>query len=1254
MRSWSRASACALLGVVAFAPVSLATVVVGGRGGGRDAGLMTLRVARSTQVATPYPLPVDADSVRRSLESGGRDTVQFDWRRGVRGSSVGPAQRAVRPTFTPAPRPPSPTRVVSTADGVWKELPPLGPTARDASAGIFDPIRRRFLAFGGYDIAHYRNEVWQLPLDGPPKWTRLSVAGEAPAGRSRASAIYDAAHDRMIVFGGWDGIEQFGDVWALSLGESPAWNRINPATEGPLPRSGHTATYDAANDRMLIFGGTNGTRAVDGAMKALNDVWSLSLGPVAQWSLVRRLTEEPTARNFHSAIYDPVRDRMVVFAGYDFGSIFAGDAWALSLMPEQMWSRLPVRNDAPRGVIGHTAVYDATHDRMIVYGGAGPTSDLPLVGDAWSFALEDGITGTLLQPQGARPLPRIGHTAIYDPASSRMIVFGGWNGANVYSDLWALSPDYGYWTALPTAGGYRPRTYAESVYDPIRRRMIIFGGYGPDGFHNDLWSITLDGPPTVVPIVTDNEGPSPRDAARAVFDPIRNRMLLFGGNDGGQILDDLWEVSLDGMPHWTQLSPPGDTPGCRLFCSGVYDPLRRRWVIFGGDGRNDTWALSLDGPPIWSRVLPGEPAPSVRAYHAAVYDPVGQQMVIYGGAGGPTGDAFFDDVWRMTLGSTPAWERVITSGASPGPRDGMTAIYDSGADRLVLFGGNFGSQTADVWALPLRSDPVWEELMPAGDPPEPRFFHLAAYDAAARRMIAFAGYNCYQGWMADAWSLSLGDALAWTRILPTWSMPGPVHYAPAFYDARRGRMLLLTGDLRLWALRLTGEPQWTEIVPQGPGPTRRVGAAVLLDLRRDRLVLQGGVSYYLADHPERYQDTWELSLGDPPAWRELSPGGEPPRGRDMPAAVYDPVGDRMLLFGGHWDWDSFHDDLWSLSLGGDMEWSPVTRSDPWPTPRTLAPFAFDPGSGRLVLFGGYNSGRYYGDLWSLSAEGVPSWSLLTANDPVPGVQAGHSLVYDPLADRMLMQGVSHWWGGSAESWSLSLGPVATWALLHPAGGGPALEGGHSVIYDVLGRRMLVYGGGGNANDLWELCFDEPTPVAVSLMSAQADVDHVTLTWYAAGGPGLALSVERRTPESDWTAIGVPIVGGDGMIVFRDERVTPGGHYGYRLVIQRGATTEATAETWVEVPVKLAFALTGVRPNPSRVKELTVEFVLASAEPARLELIDVAGRRVAARDVGGLGRQAVNLAEGANLTPGVYVVRLSQARNMRSTRTAVLR
>jgi hypothetical protein len=82
----------------------------------------------------------------------------------------------------------------------------------------------------------------------------------------------------------------------------------------------------------------------------------------------------------------------------------------------------------------------------------------------------------------------------------------------------------------------------------------------------------------------------------------------------------------------------------------------------------------------------------------------------------------------------------------------------------------------------------------------------------------------------------------------------------------------------------------------------------------------------------------------------------------------------------------------------------------------------------------------------------------------------------------------------------------------------------------------------------------------------------------------------------------------------------------------------------------------VRPNPSHGSALTVHFTLATAAAATLEMLDVAGRRIAMRDVGslGVGRHAIDLGAGRRLASGLYLVCLRQGANVRVTRVAVLR
>jgi len=85
-----------------------------------------------------------------------------------------------------------------------------------------------------------------------------------------------------------------------------------------------------------------------------------------------------------------------------------------------------------------------------------------------------------------------------------------------------------------------------------------------------------------------------------------------------------------------------------------------------------------------------------------------------------------------------------------------------------------------------------------------------------------------------------------------------------------------------------------------------------------------------------------------------------------------------------------------------------------------------------------------------------------------------------------------------------------------------------------------------------------------------------------------------------------------------------------------------------------FALHGVSPNPARLG-ITVNFSLASSEPAKLEVFDVRGRQVADADVGtmGPGMHSLTFGKEKNLAAGVYMVRLTKGDRSLRVRATVI-
>jgi hypothetical protein len=83
-------------------------------------------------------------------------------------------------------------------------------------------------------------------------------------------------------------------------------------------------------------------------------------------------------------------------------------------------------------------------------------------------------------------------------------------------------------------------------------------------------------------------------------------------------------------------------------------------------------------------------------------------------------------------------------------------------------------------------------------------------------------------------------------------------------------------------------------------------------------------------------------------------------------------------------------------------------------------------------------------------------------------------------------------------------------------------------------------------------------------------------------------------------------------------------------------------------------LEGARPNPA-LGPVRVWFTLPSREPATLEMMDIAGRRLLRRDVGALGPGSHDVTLATEpMRPGLYFLRLVQGSRSLNTRVVVVR
>jgi hypothetical protein len=323
-----------------------------------------------------------------------------------------------------------------------------------------------------------------------------------------------------------------------------------------------------------------------------------------------------------------------------------------------------------------------------------------------------------------------------------------------------------------------PRMTHSLIYDPLRNRMILYGGYGyttSEGYLSDVWALNFGKDPAWTQLAT-NDGPGARGFHSAIYDPTQDRVLVFGGvsNTPGQrdtYFNDVWSLSLSDL-QWTRIIPTGTPPPPRAEHSAIYDASRNQMVIFGGYRMdfsnhvfmNDVWVLQLGDSPTWQVVVPQGAGPRGRFDHRACYVPESDQMVIIGGQG----DFLLppvNDVWALSLGPNPAWINLFPNSASadvPPETSGHAAIYDAPQKRLVMFGGCC-PQNNNVWGFSLETL-SWQNLTPNSQGPTSRIYTNGIYDPTVDRMVIFGGIDTFANvvlpdvpFLNDTWVIRLGD-----------------------------------------------------------------------------------------------------------------------------------------------------------------------------------------------------------------------------------------------------------------------------------------------------------------------------------------------------------------------------------------------------------------------------------------------------------------------------------------------------------------
>lgn len=666
--------------------------------------------------------------------------------------------------------------------------------------------------------------------------------------------------------------------------EAATW-RESVSTTAPKGRFLQAAAFDETRSLVVVFGGE--TRSLDGsAAEATQDTWEWSPA-TATWKLRSTSGPAPDARGGAAMVFDPVRNKMLLFGGrsatgYDYEDLWEWDPGTGA------WTDRSTAGAHPSARAQHGMLYQRSTGKILLFGGgrsdansSDGTSVSSSLGDTW---LLDPATATwtALTPSTS-PSVRHDFGLVWDATRNKAVLFGGMQvdipGATGVpkQDTWDWDPTAGTWTERTQAGSKPGQRYGHAMgFDPGSGKSFLFGGWDmvSAASRNDLWSWD----PTTgawAQLLTGSESgvPPARTWASMVLDVTHGRLELVAGQvieSGGTTRpsglvgsNDVWELD-PATVAFSNRSVDYQGPPARAYHAMAYDPATGKTYMFGGI--DPTWKQGTladlwewDGST-WTQVSTSQ-NPGARMDAAMAYDPARQSLILFGGNSWTTGLASAD-TWEWS-GSTRQWSQLSTNG-HPDARWGHAMVTDSARKKILLVGGSNGVD-GEVWEWD-GATLAWSNRTPTGSASVPvgRTYPVASYDEQRQKLVLYDGTRSPS---VDGESNSA--FWEWDVLTGGWALRDPGDTLPAatnlfaVYDTQRRRHVFLTdaataGVDQTWELDATSATWYTRALANTPG--NRFRAAMAFDGGARVAVMFGGV---LNGAPGGTgDDTWVYSVSN--------------------------------------------------------------------------------------------------------------------------------------------------------------------------------------------------------------------------------------------------------------------------------------------------------------------------------------------------------------------------------------------------------
>ncbi|KAI6370779.1 hypothetical protein MCOR07_000163 [Pyricularia oryzae] len=190
--------------------------------------------------------------------------------------------------------------LLNTSTRQWSRSLPAGPRPSGRYGHSLNILGSKIYIFGGQVEGYFMNDLAAFDLNQlqmqDNRWEMLlqnSDSGGPPVGTvppARTNHTMITYNDKMYLFGGTNGFQWFNDVWCYDPA-SNSWSQLDCIGYIPIPREGHAASL--VDDVMYIFGG----RTEEGA--DLGDLAAFRITS-RRWYTFQNMGPSPSPRSGHS------------------------------------------------------------------------------------------------------------------------------------------------------------------------------------------------------------------------------------------------------------------------------------------------------------------------------------------------------------------------------------------------------------------------------------------------------------------------------------------------------------------------------------------------------------------------------------------------------------------------------------------------------------------------------------------------------------------------------------------------------------------------------------------------------------------------------------------------------------------------------------------------------------------------------------------------------------------------------------------